>query len=38
MRMAWDSDTALAEINTAPPDLVILDIWLKDSGSTGSTS
>ncbi len=30
VRMAWDSDTALAEINAAAPDLVILDIWLKD--------
>ena len=35
VRMAWDSDTALAEINRAAPDLVILDIWLKDSRLDG---
>ena len=35
VRMAWDSDTALAEINAAPPDLIILDIWLKDSRLDG---
>ena len=35
VRMAWDSDTALAEINAAAPDLVILDIWLKDSRLDG---
>ncbi len=35
VRMAWDSDTALAEINQAAPDLVILDIWLKDSRLDG---
>jgi two-component system nitrogen regulation response regulator NtrX len=35
VRMAWDSDTALAEINKAAPDLVILDIWLKDSRLDG---
>ncbi len=34
-RMAWDSDTAYAEINDASPDLVILDIWLKDSKQDG---
>jgi two-component system nitrogen regulation response regulator NtrX len=35
VRMAWDSDTAFAEINAAAPDLVILDIWLKDSRLDG---
>ena len=35
VRMAWDSDTALGEINKAAPDLVILDIWLKDSRLDG---
>jgi two-component system nitrogen regulation response regulator NtrX len=35
VRMSWDSDTALAEINKAPPDLIILDIWLKDSKLDG---
>jgi two-component system nitrogen regulation response regulator NtrX len=35
VRMAWDSDTAFAAINRAPPDLVILDIWLKDSRLDG---
>jgi len=35
VRLAWDSDTALAAINAAPPDLVILDIWLKDSRLDG---
>jgi two-component system nitrogen regulation response regulator NtrX len=34
-RMAWDSDTAFAEINRAAPDLIILDIWLKDSRLDG---
>ena len=33
--MAWDSDTAFGEINRAAPDLVILDIWLKDSRLDG---
>ena len=28
VRMAWDSDTALGEIERTAPDLVILDIWL----------
>ena len=31
VRMAWDSDTTFAAINASPPDLIILDIWLKDS-------
>ncbi|CAN5641662.1 sigma-54 dependent transcriptional regulator [soil metagenome] len=35
VRLAGESDTALAEINKAPPDLVILDIWLKDSRLDG---
>jgi two-component system nitrogen regulation response regulator NtrX len=35
VRMAWDSDTALGEIDRAAPDLVILDIWLKDSRLDG---
>lgn len=34
-RTAWDADTALGEINKAPPDLVILDIWLQDSRMDG---
>jgi two-component system, NtrC family, nitrogen regulation response regulator NtrX len=35
VRLAWDSDSALAEINRAAPDLIILDIWLKDSRLDG---
>jgi two-component system, NtrC family, nitrogen regulation response regulator NtrX len=35
VRLAWDSDTALAEINKAAPDLVVLDIWLKESRLDG---
>ncbi len=35
VRLAWDSETALAEINAAAPDLIILDIWLKDSKLDG---
>ncbi len=35
VRMAADSDAALGEINTAAPDLIILDIWLKDSRLDG---
>ena len=34
-RLAGDSDTAMAEINTEPPALIILDIWLKDSRMDG---
>ena len=34
-RIAWDSDSAFAEINNAPPALVILDIWLKGSKLDG---
>lgn len=35
VRSASDSDSALSEINTSPPDLIILDIWLKDSRLDG---
>ncbi len=35
VRLASNSETALSEINTAPPDLIILDIWLKDSRLDG---
>ncbi len=35
VRLAGDSDTALAEINGEAPDLIILDIWLKDSKLDG---
>jgi two-component system nitrogen regulation response regulator NtrX len=34
-RLAWDSDTTFAEINKAQPDLIILDIWLKESRLDG---
>jgi two-component system nitrogen regulation response regulator NtrX len=34
-RMAADSDAAMAAIRAAPPALVILDIWLKDSRMDG---
>ena len=34
-RLAWDADSAMKEINTAPPDVLILDIWLKDSRMDG---
>ncbi len=34
-RLAWDSDSAFAAINADAPDLVILDIWLKDSKLDG---
>ncbi len=34
-RLAWDSTTAYDEINAEAPDLVILDIWLKDSKHDG---
>ncbi|MGE4611620.1 MAG: sigma-54 dependent transcriptional regulator [Paracoccaceae bacterium] len=34
-RIAWDSDSAFAEINANPPALVILDIWLKGSKLDG---
>ena len=35
VRLAWDSETALTEINRAAPDLIVLDIWLKDSRLDG---
>src|SRR6056297_3907189 len=35
VRLAWDSESTFAEINRAPPDLIILDIWLKDSRLDG---
>lgn len=34
-RLAWDSASAFNEINAVAPDLVILDIWLKDSKLDG---
>ncbi|WP_316013180.1 sigma-54 dependent transcriptional regulator [Roseobacter sp. HKCCA0434] len=34
-RTARDADTCMAEMNTRAPDLMILDIWLKDSRMDG---
>ncbi|MEM1373753.1 MAG: sigma-54 dependent transcriptional regulator [Pseudomonadota bacterium] len=34
-RLAANSDEAMGQINTAPPGLLILDIWLKDSRMDG---
>ncbi len=34
-RLAANSDECMKEINTAPPGLIILDIWLKDSQMDG---
>ncbi|MGL4309993.1 MAG: sigma-54-dependent transcriptional regulator [Paracoccaceae bacterium] len=34
-RLAANSDACMAEINTEPPALMILDIWLKDSRMDG---
>ncbi|MBC6442123.1 MAG: sigma-54-dependent Fis family transcriptional regulator [Rhodobacteraceae bacterium] len=34
-RKAADSDQAFAAINADPPDMIILDIWLKDSNLDG---
>ena len=34
-RLAWDSDSTMKEINQEAPDLIILDIWLKDSRMDG---
>ncbi|MFZ5708212.1 MAG: sigma-54-dependent transcriptional regulator [Pseudomonadota bacterium] len=34
-RLAGNSDDCMAEINAAPPALMILDIWLKDSRMDG---
>ena len=35
IRLAGNSDEAMAEINSDPPSLMILDIWLKDSRMDG---
>lgn len=35
VRLAGNSDEAMAEINNDPPSLMILDIWLKDSRMDG---
>ncbi|PJF10831.1 sigma-54 dependent transcriptional regulator [Pseudorhodobacter sp. MZDSW-24AT] len=35
VRLAGNSDDAMAEINADPPSLMILDIWLKDSRMDG---
>lgn len=35
VRMAGNSDDCMAEINSEPPALMILDIWLKDSRMDG---
>ena len=34
-RLAANSDECMREINAEPPDLIILDIWLKDSRMDG---
>ena len=34
-RLAGTSDEAMAEVNREPPELLILDIWLKDSQMDG---
>lgn len=34
-RIAANSDDAFAEINDSPPDLIVLDIWLKESKLDG---
>ncbi len=34
-RLAGNSDACMREINADPPDLIILDIWLKDSRMDG---
>lgn len=34
-RLAGNSDECMSEINAAPPGLIILDIWLKDSRMDG---
>ena len=34
-RLAGNSDDCMAEVNSAPPALMILDIWLKDSDMDG---
>jgi two-component system, NtrC family, nitrogen regulation response regulator NtrX len=35
VRLAGNSDDCMAEINSEPPSLMILDIWLKDSRMDG---
>jgi len=35
VRLAWNGESTLKELNDAPPDLIILDIWLKDSHMDG---
>jgi two-component system nitrogen regulation response regulator NtrX len=35
VRLAGNSDDCMAEVNADPPDLMILDIWLKDSRMDG---
>jgi two-component system nitrogen regulation response regulator NtrX len=35
VRLGWDSTSAYAEMNAEAPDLMILDIWLKDSKQDG---
>jgi len=35
VRLAWNAESALFAINEAAPDLIILDIWLKDSNMDG---
>lgn len=35
VRLAGDSDTCMSEVNADAPDLMILDIWLKDSKLDG---
>ena len=34
-RLAGNSTECINEINSAPPDLLVLDIWLKDSNMDG---
>jgi two-component system nitrogen regulation response regulator NtrX len=35
VRLAGNSDECMSEVNSDPPDLMILDIWLKDSRMDG---
>lgn len=35
VRLAWNGESTLKELNHSPPDLIILDIWLKDSHMDG---
>ena len=34
-RLAANSDDCMKQVNTEPPSLIILDIWLKDSRMDG---